>query len=442
MAIVKRRFVRYARQTMRRILLACFFSIPALWAACAVGNNHSGVPGGAAGAGGSTGTDTPDASMTGGTGGTGGGLDLPDAEPDGPVVTPDGACASTAQEATTTQLPVDILWMVDNSASMLPAITEVTAGLNDFAALIASKNLDYKVIMLSLRSPTSPVSIGGSNRYPVCIPEPLAGDAMCGNGPRFFQSSIDIRSTQPLEQFLGTLGQTAGYTEGEAKGGEPWKDQLRPEATKTIVVVTDDNARLSATDFETFPGGKNPFNSLTLPPGILDASWNGIFNDYVFSGIYGWGAPNDPSVKCMYSDGTQPPSSGPTYTTLVNKTNGVRAKVCDASAAWGPFFEAVATAVEQTSKLSCEIAIPVPENGELDPAAVNVQIVADGVPTTLAKVANAGACGPSGGWYYDNDAAPTQVLLCPASCDLAQASVGPGKTGSIQVLFGCATILM
>lgn len=371
-----------------------------------------------------------------------GGLDLPDADPDGSVVTPDGACASTAQEATTTQLPVDIVWIVDNSASMLPAIVEVTAGLNDFAALIASKNLDYRVIMLSLRSPTSPVVIGGSNRYPVCIPEPLAGDASCGDGERFFQSSIDVRSTQPLEQFLGTLGQTAGYSEGEAKGGEPWAQHLRPEATKTIVVVTDDNARLSATDFETFPGGKNPFNSLTLPPGILDPSWNGMFTDYVFSGIYGWGSANDPGVTCMYSDGTSPPSSGPTYTTLVTKTGGVRAKVCDASAAWGPFFDAVATAVAQTSKLSCEIDIPTPESGELDPAAVNVQIVSNDVPTTLAKVANAAACGPAGGWYYDNDAAPTQVLLCPASCDFAQSSVGPGKTGRIEVLFGCATIVM
>ncbi len=400
----------------------------------------SGSSGGAAGAaGGTTTSDLPD----GGPGGSidDGGFDFPDAEPDAPVVTPDAACATATEKATTTQLPVDIIWMVDNSASMLPAIQEVTAGLNDFATLIASKNLDYRVIMLSLRSPTSPVSIGGSNRYPVCIPQPLAGDASCGDGPRFFQSSIDIRSTQPLEQFLGTFGQTDGYQQGQAKGGEPWADKLRPEATKTIVVVTDDNARLSATDFEAFPGGKNPFNSLTLPPGILDPSYNGLFKDYLFSGIYGWGDANDPGVTCVYPDGTKPPSSGPTYTTLVNKTKGVRAKLCDAAAAWGPFFDAVADAVEQTSKLACDLPIPVPADGTLDPEAVNVQLVVDEMPTTLGKVSGAAACGPAGGWYYDNDAAPTHVLLCPASCTVAQASVGPGKTGRIEVLFGCATIL-
>lgn len=62
--------------------------------------------------------------------------------------------------------------------------------------------------------------------------------------------------------------------------------------------------------------------------------------------------------------------------------------------------------------------------------------------TTLAKVANAAACGPAGGWYYDNDAAPTQVLLCPASCDSLNRASAPAETGRIEVLFGCATIVM
>lgn len=423
---------------MRRITLALIFLVPCAWAACAAGTSDT-LPG-TGGGGTSTTTEPPDAGPPDAPIEDDGGFELPDADDDAPPVTPDSACAAAVQEATTTQLPVDIIWMVDNSSSMLPAIAEVTAGLNDFAAVIDGKNLDYRVIMLSLRSPTSPVMIGGSNRYPVCIPPPLAGDDQCGNGPRFFQSSVDIRSTQPLEHFLGTLGQTDGYQLGQEKGGEPWKDQLRPEATKTIVVVTDDNARLSASDFETFAGGKNPFNSLTLPPGILDPSWNGIFTDYVFSGIYGWGSANDPGVTCTYSDGTKPPSPGPTYTTLVNKTGGVRAKLCDESAAWGPFFDAVAQAVEETSKLSCDLAIPTPEDGDLDPTAVNVQIVADEVPATLVKVSGPAACGPTGGWYYDDDAAPTKVLLCPASCEAAQAAVGPGKTGRIEVLFGCATI--
>jgi hypothetical protein len=425
---------------LRRLAFATLLLLPCTWIACAAGNNNTDPePTGTTGTTGTT-TDTPDASAPDAPIEDDGGIELPDASTDGPLVTPDAACASAVQEATTTQLPVDIIWMVDNSSSMQPAIAEVTAGLNSFAALIEAKSLDFRVIMLSLRGAVSPVQIGGSARYPICIPAPLAGPD-CGNTVHFFQSSIDIRSTQPLEQFLGTLGQTPGYMAGESKGGEAWAAQLRPEATKTIVVVTDDNARLSPTDFENFAGGKNPFNSLTLPPGILDPSWNGLFNGYLFSGIYGWGSDVDPAVTCTYQDGTSPPNAGPAYTTLVKKTGGVRAQLCDASAAWDPFFDAVAQSVAETSKLSCTLAIPKPEDGVLDPEAINVQIAGDGDPTVLVKVKDAAACGAAGGWYYDNDAAPTQVLLCPASCDLAQASVGPGKNGRIEVLFGCATIV-
>ncbi|MCA9599000.1 MAG: hypothetical protein KC776_37075 [Myxococcales bacterium] len=419
-----------------------------LWTVAAglLGACAASASGGGGGAGGGVANDAGGQSGTGGggIGGTGGalineaGLDAP---PSDAPFNPDAACATVTEKATPELLPVDIIWVVDNSVSMQPAIDEVTKGLNAFANLIAGKSLDYRVIMLSYRSKTNPVVVGGSNRYGVCIPPPLAGDANCGNGPRYFQSSIDIRSTQPLEQFLGTLGQTAGYADGEAKGGEPWKDQLRAAATKTIVVVSDDNSRLLPTDFENFTGGKDPFNSTTLPPGILDASWGGLFDGYVFSGLYGWGSDSDPNVKCQYSGGSSPPSSGPTYTTLVQKTGGVRAQICAGASAWAPFFDAVAQAVSQNTKLTCELALPTPSSGTLDPKKVNVGIVGGATTTTLFKVTGASACDQNGGWYYDDEQNPTKVVLCPSSCDFAeQAGV---KTGNVEIAvqFGCTTIV-
>lgn len=377
--------------------------------------------------------------------GTDGGLDGAPRDSRVPVDTAppdaDATCAARMVEAMVRRLPVDIIFLVDNSASMQPAIDAVTAGLNDFADVIDASGIDFRVIMLSLRSPTNPVMIGGGTRYAVCIPEPLAGDAMCGNGPRFFQSSIDVRSTQPLEQFLGTLGQTAGYREGESRGGEPWRDFLRPEATKTIVVVTDDNSRLSADDFEHFPGGSNPFNSNTLPPGILDASWGGLFDGYLFHGLYGWGSESDPTTPCRYPGGTLPPSSGPTYTELVSRTGGVRAHICDGASAWGPFFDAVATAVTDTARIDCEIPLPDPPEGmALDPTKVNVVIQGTGGDTELRKVPDLGSCGPMGGWTYDDETMPTRVILCPSSCDLARERVSDG--GTVLVQFGCETLLI
>lgn len=357
-------------------------------------------------------------------------------------IDPDAACAAVSSVATIERKPVDIIWVVDNSVSMEPAIREVTRGLNDFANRVGMRGLDYRVVMLSYRSRTNPVTIAGGTRYGVCIPRPLAGDDQCGNGPRFFQSSVDIRSTQPLEQLLGTLAQTEGYREGQERGGEPWRAFLRDEATKTIVVVTDDESRMPADEFERFAGGTNPRSSrFVLPPGVLDPSWMGLFNGYTFSALYGWDSETDPAVRCTYPGGARPPSSGPTYTTLVRRTGGARAKICDGAAAWGPFFDRVATAVETASRVSCELAIPpVPTGMVFEIARVNVEITTAAMSVRPGKVSGVSACTASGGWYYDDERNPTRITLCPVSCEQAQSAVRAGSTTAVRVLFGCQTI--
>jgi hypothetical protein len=376
--------------------------------------------------------------------------------PDRAFLPPDAACATATAEAEVERLPVDIIWVVDNSVSMQPAIDQVTAGLNDFAELIAGSGLDYRVIMLALRG-EGELTVGGRSRYGVCIPEPLAGDGSCGDGDRFFQVSVDIHSTQPVEQILGTLGQTSGYTEGTQHGSAPWRDLLRAEASKTIVVVTDDNSRtcdtgpgscaggdppLTVTSLEDFPGGPNPFNSRELGPGLLTSEYGDLFESYLFSAIYGWGSETNPNVLCMYPGGDEPPSSGPTYTELVERTGGVRAQICDGADAWGPFFESVATAVTSTSRIECTLAFPPPPDGmALDVDRVNVTIRGESGDTTLPRVDGAGACGDGEGWHYDDPVSPSEVTLCPASCDFAREEITESAHG-VSVLFGCETILI
>lgn len=377
-------------------------------------------------------------------------FDIPALHPDVPtdrvvaptdvVLTADAACTATSVEAPLVRLPVDIIWIVDNSVSMAPAVREVTSGLNRFAALIGDRGLDYRVVMLSLRSVTPNVTVNGGQRYAVCIPAPLAGDARCGNGPRFRHSSVDIRSTQPLEQFLGTLAQTPGYQAGQDRGGEAWRDFLRPEATKSIVVVTDDNARMTPDTFERFAGGTNPYSrQFTLPPGILHPSWNGLFNNYLFHGIYGWLSDAMPDVTCTYPGGGTAPTAGVNYNELVRRTGGARARICDGAAAWTPFFERVATAVEQGARIACEMDVPAaPAGSVLDPSRVNVALRGE-TRSTLGRVTGASACGPAGGWYFDDNRAPRRVSLCPASCARAQTELrGTGR--GIEVLFGCLSI--
>jgi hypothetical protein len=60
-----------------------------------------------------------------------------------------------------------------------------------------------------------------------------------------------------------------------------------------------------------------------------------------------------------------------------------------------------------------------------------------GTPEVVPQVPTVGDCGTEGGWYYDNPAAPTKILLCPASCELVQSV----NQGAIEIVLGCQTIV-
>ena len=46
-------------------------------------------------------------------------------------------------------------------------------------------------------------------------------------------------------------------------------------------------------------------------------------------------------------------------------------------------------------------------------------------------------CTAAGGWYYDNPASPTKIILCPATCD----EVKTFNEASIEIVLGCATVV-
>jgi hypothetical protein len=377
------------------------------------------------------------------------------------------ACAGAVAPAVTGLAPVDIVWVIDNSASMEDVIREVQSGLDDFADAVAANGLDVRVIVLSLRG-EGEATVNGGTRFLVCIDDALAGPDCADAPPLFYQVDIDIRSTQALEQFLGTLGQTGVYADESSEfsaraptsppGG--WRQYLREDSTKTIVVATDhfqrhvvrsgdgfvagpnrgqeESAAVAASTadwFETRPAGINEFTASRgqLPPGILDPFWGGLFEGYTFNGIYGFG--DDPDGRCG-----DVPGAGLAFDVLVERTGGVRAQICDAASSWGPFIEEVANRVVERARVACEVDLPEPPEGEsLSVDRVNVLVGPE--QTLTGRVGSAGECGEDGGWYYDDPTSPTQVILCPASCDLAQELVEEGAS-SVNVQFGCATFLI
>jgi hypothetical protein len=45
-------------------------------------------------------------------------------------------------------------------------------------------------------------------------------------------------------------------------------------------------------------------------------------------------------------------------------------------------------------------------------------------------------CMTNAAWFYDDPAAPTELRLCPAACELVQAG------GTVDIAFGCETIVI
>jgi hypothetical protein len=90
------------------------------------------------------------------------------------------------------------------------------------------------------------------------------------------------------------------------------------------------------------------------------------------------------------------------------------------------------------STLSCDYKVPVPAMGTLDPNKVNVIFTdAMGAKQTLLYVGAAASCDPmKGGWYYDDPANPTKIIVCKSTCDGFQNAVG----SKVDIQLGCATV--
>jgi hypothetical protein len=117
-----------------------------------------------------------------------------------------------------------------------------------------------------------------------------------------------------------------------------------------------------------------------------------------------------------------------------------QALIVDAAGAdpGGQFLKAM-QAIETSVLLGCQYQIPKPQGTTtFDPNKVNVQFTPNGsTPTLIKHVDNAGACNPTdGGWFYDNPAAPTQIILCDSTC----TNINGGDAATVEIVLGCASI--
>jgi len=91
------------------------------------------------------------------------------------------------------------------------------------------------------------------------------------------------------------------------------------------------------------------------------------------------------------------------------------------------------------SVLTCQFAMPTASTAgqQIDPKKINVNYTPGGAttPELIGQSPDGAACSV-GGWYYDNDAAPTTISLCEADCNRITAD----PRARIDVVLGCAVV--
>jgi hypothetical protein len=83
--------------------------------------------------------------------------------------------------------------------------------------------------------------------------------------------------------------------------------------------------------------------------------------------------------------------------------------------------------------LACDYSIPAPPKGEtFERGKVNVIHRPESGEKTILRYSP--SCAKGAGWRYDDENAPTRIVICEESCKTLEAT-----PGSVEVLFGCAT---
>jgi hypothetical protein len=340
--------------------------------------------GGSAALGGSGGFGAIDAG--GGSGGSGG-------------FDPDSGCTGVAEQAENKALPADIIIAVDQSTSMTDETLFVQTQLNNFASQVIAKGIDAQIVLIAERPAgydTNLESYGCQGEEwptienPICIPEPLAGPS-CGNkAPVFLSLSCHVDSHDAFDKILDLY--------------DVYRTSLRPNASRHVIVITDDSPDLGSGEFDT-------------QVKQTDAS----FANYFFHAIV-------PFTDCSYASG-----EATDYLDLVQQTAGVSGDLCTQD--FQPVWDALSKHVTENTKIACEWEIPpAPAGQTLNPGKVNVRFTTASGASDLGRVDSAAECaGHDDAWYYDDNTQPTKVIACPALCDRIET----GQALEVEIVFGC-----
>lgn len=303
------------------------------------------------------------------------------------------SCVSVGQTSTIEERPSDIIIAVDAAISyaMSASIFE------NFSLLIADGSItDVRVIMLA------PLPDGGGGG--ICIQPPPLGTGSCPtadhNPPIYFHVDQPMAAATLLEDVLASHPM--------------WADELRPEAWKHLWVMSGADPVADPADFVDQMVALDPtFDRLTVHAMVPDA----------------------PRANCSLLVPGSTAEEADALIALANATEGVVEPLCNYDV--GVLFDELLERIQAVA-LSCRYDIPDPPDGQIfDAQRVNVDYDDGFGLQTIGNVEHASDCVDVGnGWYYDDPAMPTALVMCPQTCARFEAA----EQASIEIRFGCATI--
>jgi hypothetical protein len=269
----------------------------------------------------------------------------------------DGGCGAVTAKTEPGKGKVDVVWVVDDSLSMLPQVLPVGENMGRFMEGVRQGGGDISVVMVT---------------------GPIIGS---------YLSSI----TDPNYHWVPTPVQSWDAFSWAINAYDGYSQYLRPDAVLHMIFVSDDASNMAATDFlpEMERTAKKPFTVHAVAADGLTGACLGAGN----------------------------PLGGVEYYNAATTTGGEKLSLCGD---WGTGFGKLQSSVTSSLPLPCEYAIPAPPSGErLDPNAVQVLFTATSASTAteFARASDQSKCVANVAWHFDDEKAPKQVVMCPKACE-------------------------
>ena len=381
---------------------------------------------------------------------------------------PDGSCGElpfTAQQVTKTQTithetpePIDLYIMWDQSLSMSCATSDGTGGAGNAGGAAGMAPTRWDAVKAPLSSwvqtvPAAPPFNVGLGYFGVQLMFGQDPNAQC-NAAAYEKPDVEIgplpmNATNIVNSLNAhkpsTNTPTNAALQGAVNHALSWK-MSHPNEVVAVVLVTDGQPNSCGTVQDVANTAAMAFNNgagvQTFVIGVLSTGTKCFIDQ------------NPPNVqdldtvataggtgKALVVDVTQDPSKQ-----LTDTLNTIRKNIT------------MTTTKTQivTSKLSCEFELPMmmmdPTNKIVfDKDKVNVTFTSNqGVKENVYRVDSLDKCTSTNAkaWYYDNDAMPTKILLCPNACkDVQVASpdggLDPtlaGMAPKVNIVLGCKSL--